>query len=83
MLKRIVDILKQLSIGKYRTPLYFRGYDNYATVFSTLLTLVCFSILLVYAIYEFSGIIKREHYNFDISGEAIEYSSIDNFYKFH
>ena len=37
-------------------------------------------MLLVYAIYDFSAIKNRDHYSFDISGEALEYSSTETNY---
>ncbi len=38
------------------------------------------AVLLVYAIYDFSAIFNRDHYNFDISGEALEYSGSEKYY---
>ncbi len=47
---------------------------------SGITTFICIAILLVYAVYDFSAIINREHSNFDVSGEAIEYSGSEKFY---
>jgi len=50
-------------------------------VFSGLVTVICIGVLLVYAIYDFSAINNRDHYNFDISGEAIEYSGTESYFN--
>jgi hypothetical protein len=76
-LSKLSYIIKFVSIGKYRTPLYYRNQDNYSSVFSGLVTFICVAVLLVYAIYDFSAIQNRDHYNFDISGEALEFSGTD------
>ena len=49
-------------------------------MFSGLVTLICVAVLLVYAIYDFSAIKNRDHYSFDVSGEALEYSSTETNY---
>ena len=75
---KISTCLKYLSIGKYRTPLYFRNQDTYSTVCSGVVTVILVGLLLSYATYEFSGIFKREHYNFDVTGNSIYFSDIED-----
>ena len=79
-LSKLTQIIKFVSIGKYKTPLYYRNQDQYSTVFSGVVTVICITVLVVYAIYDFSAIFNRDHYNFDISGEALEYSGTENYY---
>ena len=73
---KISSCVKFLSIGKYRTPLYYRNEDTYSTVCSGIVTIVLLGLLLSYAIYEFSGILKREHSNFDVTGKSLYFSDI-------
>lgn len=79
-LRKLTQIIKFVSIGKYKTPLYYRNQDQYSTVFSGTVTVICIAVLLVYAIYDFAAIFNHDHYNFDISGEALEYSGTENSY---
>jgi hypothetical protein len=76
--QKISACLKFLSMGKYRTPLYFRNQDCYSTVFSGVVTIFLVGLLFAFAIYEFTGIFNRDHYNFDIMGKSLFFSDIDD-----
>ena len=76
-LQKAGEVIKYISIGKYRTLLYYKNREFYSSVSSGSITIICVSILLVYAIYDFSAIVNRDHYTFDALGEPLYYSGIN------
>lgn len=47
----LFNLLKAVSLGQYRTPLYYQGKATYSTVFSGVLTILNLLGLLACAVY--------------------------------
>ncbi len=62
-----------VSLGKYRTPLYHSKKDYYATVFSGIVTVICYAILCFYSISVLRQIFQRQSMNFDTTALPLEY----------
>ena len=52
--------LTMISIGKYRTPLYFRGSDSYTTIGGGLITILCVIIIVSIGLYTLVPIMKND-----------------------
>lgn len=76
-LSKVSEFIQYISVGKYRTPLYYKNKDHYSTVFSGTVTFICLSILLVYTVLDFKAIFDKDHINFDVSGEPILHSKVE------
>ena len=73
-LQAVSSCFKLFSIGKYNTPFYFNKSDSFSTVFSGIVTFFCVGILISYAIFVMSAIFNRDHMNFDVTADSLEFS---------
>ena len=48
---KVAGILKLISFGKYRTPLYYKGSDSYSSVMGGIFTIIGMIILLCFCVY--------------------------------
>ncbi len=78
VIKYISSFIKFISLGKYRTPLYFNSSDSYSTVFSGVVTILVVTVLVAYAVFVAIGIFSRAHSNFDVQGMPLEHSMLTN-----
>jgi hypothetical protein len=54
--------LKFISLGSYRTPLYYNGSDSYSTACGGALTLILYIGLFVYSVFILASIFKMHNY---------------------
>lgn len=66
LLSSLSNFIKFISLGKYRTPLYFKNKDNYSTLFSGIVTILIVSFLITYAVYVAIDVFSYNHQNFDV-----------------
>jgi hypothetical protein len=52
-------------MGKYRMQLFYNGSDQYSSIFGGLVTIVCFTTLIIYSTVIFASIFRKEIYNVD------------------
>ena len=76
-IRAISSCFKLCSIGKYRTPFYFNNDDSFSTVFSGIITFLCVGFLIVYASFVLSDIFDRDHTNFVLTANSLEFSIFD------
>jgi sorbitol-specific phosphotransferase system component IIC len=67
MCGRIRSLLSLISMGKYRMQLFYNGSDQYSSFFGGLVTIICYTMLIIYSIIIFASIFKKETYNLDKS----------------
>lgn len=46
---KILEALKKVSIGQYRTPMFYKGSDSFSSVCDGVLSLLVLAIVLSYA----------------------------------
>jgi hypothetical protein len=64
-IERTKRLILFLSLGKYRTPLYYKGKDNYSSIISGVLSLL-FSIgMIAITITIFIPIFRKEEYQLE------------------
>jgi hypothetical protein len=56
--------LKFLSLGQYRTPLYYKRSDSYSSICGGILTLLGVAAVMAFSYFTFVPIIDRSHKNF-------------------
>ena len=54
--------MKFISLGQYRTPLYFNGSDSYSSVTGGFLTLILYVILMIFGVMVIVSILRHENW---------------------
>ena len=62
---RLTDWLILLSLGKYRTPLYYKKNDSYSSVVSSILSLGIILLILTMTVITFKSIFSYEQHVID------------------
>ena len=75
---KLRDFFVFFSLGKYRTPLYYQGEDQYQTIAGAVLSIIFTLLILVIAIFTFIPIIQRDIYELNQSQIPLEYSVLDS-----
>jgi hypothetical protein len=58
----IKKILQMISLGKYRTPLYFKESESYSSMFGGLFSLIFMLFMLIVGISIFYSIFTKDRY---------------------
>jgi hypothetical protein len=56
-------MLKLISFGKYRTPLYYKGSDSYSSVMGGILAIIGMITLLNFCVFILKDIISPENFS--------------------
>lgn len=64
-LTKITNFIKGLSLGKYKTVLYFNGRSSTSSVVGGLISIAFYLIFIIYSVNVIKGIVNREHQNLD------------------
>jgi hypothetical protein len=59
----VKSCLRSVSFGQYRTPLYYKGSDNYSNAFGGLCSLLCIILIGVFAAGSLYPVVRKETYN--------------------
>ena len=62
---RIKSLLSLISLGKYRMQLFYNGSDQYSSIFGGIITIICFTTLIIYSSIIFPSILRKEIYIVD------------------
>ena len=62
--QKALELIKKISIGQYRTPLYYQRSDSYSSLCGGLLTLLLILTVLVYAIVILNQIVEMKTYSY-------------------
>ena len=65
------------SLGKYRTPLYYQGEDQYQTIPGAVLSIIFSLLILLISIFTFIPIFNRDIYELNQSQVALGCSRMD------
>lgn len=77
-LARTKKIILFLSLGKYRTPLYYRGKDSYSSIISGILSLLFTLGMIAITITIFIPIFFKEEYQLDKNTFPLHRMTIDD-----
>jgi hypothetical protein len=62
---KLLQFIKWQSLGKYRTPLFYRKADNYSSLISGILSLVFVVVMLIITVVIFIPIFRKDTYELD------------------
>ena len=69
--KKLIEFLKEISIGQYPTKLYYNGKGFKGSTSTGFLTIVFAFFLTFYAYFIFSSIFQRKYYYLDMASYEI------------
>ncbi len=75
---KFIDFFVFFSLGKYRTPLYYQGEDQYQTIAGAVLSIIFTLVILLITIFTFIPIVQRDIYELNQSQIALGYSVLDS-----
>ena len=75
---KLIDYFVFFSLGKYRTPLYYQGEDQYQTIPGAVLSIIFSLLILLISIFTFIPIVNRDIYEVNQSQIALGYSVLDS-----
>ena len=64
---KLKKLLGYVSLGKYRTPLYYKNDDSYSTITTGLVSLIFIVGMIVYAVLVMVPIFEKDKYRMDRS----------------
>jgi hypothetical protein len=72
--------LRQVSLGQYRTPLYFEGSDSYSSALGGLATLILVILLFAYGFSKMLSIINLDNYYLDQRSREIQAYTVSEYF---
>lgn len=69
----IKKTLKKISLGQYKTPLYFRKKESFSSVTGGAITLICGILFLTYAISLLVQVFTQDQMNLQVKSQNLQY----------
>ena len=68
---KLKSFLRCLSLGKYRTPLYYKNDDNYSTITSGLISLIVIVGMIVFTVLTMVPIFQKSSYQLERTSKLL------------
>jgi hypothetical protein len=78
-LGKVVDFIKQFSLGKYDRGLYYQGIRFQSSILGGVVTLISIAALLTYSIILLDSIVAKDEYNLEQNYVDLKYSGFEDF----
>ena len=78
-LGKVLDVIKQMSLGKFDRGLYYQGIRFQSSIVGGLVTLVSIATLLTYTIILLDSIVTKDEYNLDQNYVDLKNSGFEDF----
>ena len=74
---KCIRLMKLLSLGQYRTPLYYQSSDSYSSIFGGVTTILGIILIMIFSYETMIPIFRSEHSNLDHQTKQLQHLTKD------